>query len=105
MSKKKPPKKFRKQREREETLLRELADAITACEKAKMKPKLHYDMAFTSVGYVLPPLKKGGKWDARPALSSPHEDIIESLDLYALWFLTVMKLFDSNISMTGFCLP
>lgn len=82
MSKKKHPKKFRKQREKDEFLLRKLAEVLSACEKAKMRPKLHYDMVFTTAGYVLPPLEKGGRWDARFALANPYEDVMEDIDLY-----------------------
>lgn len=41
-------------RTRKRQALRDLAKALTACERAGLHPRLKHEIAFTDYGYVLP---------------------------------------------------
>lgn len=50
----------------ERTLLKNLADALNACEKAGMDPKLGHGSVFLIPGFVLPlGDRKGNRWVVR----------------------------------------
>lgn len=61
-------KKYRRKVKTAEIRLKNLARALDECEKMGLKPRLAHGMVFTSVGYVLPPVKKKDRWIVRFAL-------------------------------------
>lgn len=46
-------------------LLSSLAAALNDCEQGGVKIRQHHGSLICDFGVVLPPAKKGGKWDAR----------------------------------------
>ncbi len=86
MSKKQGQRKRRKKAARKRAraksaaaLLYGLADALNACEKAGLRMRLGYGYPFCEQGVVLPPVKKGQSWEARPFRDRPdarqsHDD-------------------------------
>lgn len=78
MSKKHGQRKRRKKAARKRSraksaaaLLHNLAEALNACEKAGMKMHLGHGYPFCLQGIVLPPVKRGQRWEARPFATRP----------------------------------
>jgi hypothetical protein len=62
-------------------LLTALADALNACEKRGMAIHLGYGGAiFCRHGVILPPVKKGQRWEARPAPARPDGPALRDWD-------------------------
>lgn len=52
-------------------LLAHLADALNACEHAGVRVRFRHGAAYSEVGVVLPPLRKGQQWVARTLTYDP----------------------------------
>lgn len=78
MSKKHGQRKRRKKAARKRSrakspvsLLANLADALNACDRRGVKIHFGHGAAFSDQGVVLPPVRKGQKWEARPFRGRP----------------------------------
>lgn len=49
-----------------------LADALNACEAAGLRIRFAHGAAFCDQGVVVPPVKRGQQWEARPFRVHPH---------------------------------
>lgn len=78
MSKKQGQRKRRKKAARKRTrdkstayLLAALAESLNACERRGLRVRFAHGAAFCDQGVVLPPVKKGQSWEARPFRDRP----------------------------------
>ena len=78
MSKKHGARKRRKKAARKRSaakstasLLAALADALNACDRRGVRIRFAHGAAFCEQGCVVPPVKKGQKWEARPFRARP----------------------------------
>lgn len=49
-----------------------LADTLNACEAAGLRIRFAHGAAFCEQGVVVPPVKKGQRWEARAFRAHPH---------------------------------